>query len=141
MAVAPQILWPLERVERDLVVLAAVVPDLAAEAGGIGKMLDGRLDDLGHLVGLGAELERRGDMGHRGIDAVVARRDVEGRQFAQHPDRAKFESQLLRGLAQGRGLDGFAGVLLPAREGDLAAVMKDALGPPRQEDPEPAVLG
>jgi hypothetical protein len=104
-------------------------------------MVDWRLDDLGHFVGLGTELERARDMGHRGIDTEVARRDVEGRQAPEDPDGPEVEAQFLGGLAQGRGLDGLTGVLLPSGKGDLAAVVEDALGAPGQEDPETAVLG
>lgn len=103
-------------------------------------MVDRDLDDLGHLVGLEMEFERARDEGHRRVDTVVAGRDVEGRQPAQDPDRREVRPELLHGLPEGRGLEGFAGMLLAARERDLAAVVEDALRSPGQEHPQSAAL-
>ena len=72
--------------------------------------------------------------GHGRVDAVVAGRDVERREAAEDADGPEVQAQLFDGLAEGRGLEGFARVLLAAGEGDLAAVVEDPLRAPRQED-------
>ncbi|MCK7527693.1 MAG: hypothetical protein MZV64_63830 [Ignavibacteriales bacterium] len=116
------------------------MPDLPPDRGGVGQAVDGDLDELVHFLGLEPERERPGHEGDRRVDAIVARRDVEGRQPAEDADRPEVRPQLLRGLPEGRGLDGLAGVLLPAGKGDLAAVVQDAFRAAGQEEREAPVL-
>jgi hypothetical protein len=102
----------------------------------VAEMVERNLDHLGHFLGRRPEVGPLFSRGNDGIYAIVARRDIEGRQFAEDPDLRRPDVELFLGFTQSR-LDGaLVLVHLSARKRDLSLMVDHLQSPPREDDME-----